>query len=42
MRLITNSTGFAQLAHDRRWGGPRHGAELNGLRRHEIPPFDTG
>lgn len=24
------------------YSGPRHGSEIEDLRRHEIPPFDPG
>lgn len=33
----------APRSHDMTWGGPRHGAELDGLEaRQELPFFDPG
>lgn len=33
----------ASLSHDMTWGGPRHGAELDGLgTRQEVPFSDPG
>jgi hypothetical protein len=40
---ISSSTRAAPMSHDMTWGGPRHGAELDGLgTRPEVPFSDPG